>query len=948
MHATGRSRLSPIQINRTMATHFHRTRTLVSPRLRPEMYWSIALTALLLIGRALPASNFFTAQGYLPVHTVLEFVGISVSVMVFALAWNLRRQPGNSHNLILGIGFLSIGLIDLAHTLSYAGMPDLITPNGPEKAINFWLAGRLVAALVLLSVALRSVVFWSLAKCYVALLAGLGLAAAVWWAELGLGQWLPRTFIAGQGLTGFKIGFEYVLAAMYGLAAILLVLRGRHSRRDDLSWLAAAAWVLGLAEMFFTLYANVTDLFNLLGHVYKAIAFIFVYRALFVSGVQAPYHELRESDQMLSNILDTTRDGFLRTDVEGWVLDVNPAYVRLSGYTRQELLRMQLQDLVADHDASSLAGLLQRLIEHGSGLCEFRNRRRDGSIWDVEISATYRMVDGGQFLVFVRDITDRKNSDRLLLQRERDLKSVLDNMPSMIGYWGRDLRNRLGNHAYATWFGIDPATMPGMHIREVIGEALYQLNLPYIEAVLRGEAQSFERAIPLPDGRGVRYSLANYLPDVHDGEVVGFYVLVSDITPIKLVQAELEKYKTHLEDLVIERTRELANAKLAAETANVAKSAFLANMSHEIRTPLNAILGMSNILRREGVSPKQETRLDNINTAAQHLLASINAILDLSKIEAGKFTLEEAPVDIDSLLSNIRSILSDSLKAKGLRLVIEAAAMPCDMVGDAVRLQQALLNYVANAVKFTDHGTVTVRVGVVSESVGSALLRFEVQDTGIGIAPDAARQLFNAFHQADNSMTRKYGGTGLGLAITRRLAELMGGEVGVDSEPGVGSTFWFSARLTRRSLPVRALPEGDGDAERAIRERHAGKRILIVDDEPINREVAQIQLEALDLLVDVAEDGIQAVERAREKAGTGATAYAAILMDMQMPNMNGLEATRLIRDIPGCRRIPIVAMTANAFAEDKARCFAAGMDDFLTKPFEPAALYALLLRVLEA
>ncbi|WP_346286207.1 MASE3 domain-containing protein [Zoogloea sp.] len=927
-----------------MAAHLHRKHTLVPLFPGPEIYWSIVLTAVLLIGQALPASNFFTVQGYLPVHTSLEFVGIAVSVMVFALGWNLRRQPGNSHNLTLGIGFLSIGLIDLAHTLSYAGMPDLITPNGPEKAINFWLAGRLVAALVLLAVAVRSSVFWSLARCYVALGAGLGIAAAVWWSELAYGQWLPRTFIPGLGLTGFKIAFEYVLAGMYGLAAVLLVRRGRLSRRDDLSWLAAASWVLGLAEMFFTLYANVTDLFNLLGHVYKAIAYIFVYRALFVSGVQAPYQELRESDQMLSNILETTRDGFLRTDVQGRVLDANPAYVRLSGYTRQELLRMRLSDLVTDDDGPLLSGLLLRLVEHGSELCEFRNRRRDGSIWDVEISATHRMVDGGQFLVFVRDITDRKNSDRLLLQRERDLKSVLDNMPSMIGYWGRDLRNRLGNHAYATWFGIDPATMPGMHIREVIGDALYRLNLPYIESVLRGEPQSFERVIPLPDGTGVRFSLANYIPDRHDGEVVGFYVLVSDITPIKFVQAELEKYRTHLEDLVFERTQELANAKLAAESASVAKSAFLANMSHEIRTPLNAILGLSNVLRREGVSPKQATRLDNINTAAQHLLASINAILDLSKIEAGKFTLDEAPVDIGHLLANIRSILSDSLKAKQLHLRVEADAVPADMVGDAMRLQQALLNYVANAVKFTDHGTVTIRVLVESESDSSIRLRFEVADTGIGIEQSAAMQLFNAFHQADSSMTRKYGGTGLGLAITRRLAELMGGEVGVSSEPGVGSTFWFSAKLKRKPLPAREHPQETVDAEQLIIEQHSGKRILVVDDEPINREVAQIQLEALGLLVDVAEDGVQAVDRVRSREG--AAAYAAILMDMQMPNMNGLDATRCIRDLPGCRELPIVAITANAFAEDRARCFAAGMNDFLTKPFEPATLYAMLLRAL--
>jgi len=415
-----------------------------------------------------------------------------------------------------------------------------------------------------------------------------------------------------------------------------------------------------------------------------------------------------------------------------------------------------------------------------------------------------------------------------------------------------------------------------------------------------------------------------------------------DITERKLAEVELERHRNHLEQLVEERTAALNVAKDAAETANRAKSAFLANMSHEIRTPMNGILGMAHILRREGVTPVQSERLDKIDAAAKHLLAIIDDVLDLSKIEAGKLMLEEAPLDIGGILVNVVSILGERARATGVRLLIESRSLPKDLSGDPTRLQQALLNYATNAVRFTEKGTVTLRAVKLHETVESVLVGFEVEDTGIGLEPEAIRRLFRAFEQADNSTTRKYGGTGLGLAITRRLAELMGGEVGVDSTPGVGSIFWFSARLLKGPRQEEAATRRMewGDAKTRIRDGHGGKRVLVVDDEPMNQEIARFHLEEVGLVVDTAEDGTEAVARARESA------YGAILMDMQMPKLDGLEATRRIRELPGHRDTPVIAMTANAFAEDKARCFDAGMNDFLTKPFSPASLFETLLHAL--
>jgi CheY-like chemotaxis protein len=261
-------------------------------------------------------------------------------------------------------------------------------------------------------------------------------------------------------------------------------------------------------------------------------------------------------------------------------------------------------------------------------------------------------------------------------------------------------------------------------------------------------------------------------------------------------------------------------------------------------------------------------------------------------------------------------------------------------VGDPTRLQQALINYATNAIKFTEKGTVSLRTLNQEENTDSVMVRFEVQDTGIGITPEALPRLFSVFEQADNSMTRKYGGTGLGLAITRRLAKLMGGEAGAESTLEVGSTFWFTVKLKKGDEAAIAPTTIAVDAEAEIRRCHSGRRILVVDDEPINREVALIQLEAADLVADTAEDGAEAVAMVRKNS------YAAIIMDMQMPKLNGVEATQQIRQLPEYRDTPIIAMTANAFAEDRALCIAAGMNDFLIKPFNPDELFATLLRSL--
>jgi len=413
--------------------------------------------------------------------------------------------------------------------------------------------------------------------------------------------------------------------------------------------------------------------------------------------------------------------------------------------------------------------------------------------------------------------------------------------------------------------------------------------------------------------------------------------LIRNISERKQVEAELQAHRERLEALVETRTQDLIIAKNAAEAGSVAKSAFLANMSHEIRTPLNAITGMIHILRKSGLTTNQVEKLTKIEIASSHLLEIINNVLELSKIEAGKFVLQHVPVHIPTLLENITSILGQKAQEKGIELITEVDPDICTVYGDDSRLQQALLNLTTNALKFTDAGRVTVRVRAESQTNSTVTYRFEVEDTGIGISAEQQPRLFSAFEQADNSMNRKYGGTGLGLAITKKIAELMGGKAGMVSAEGKGSTFWFTAVL-RKDAPQLGVTEriNAEEAERTIKQKLGGKRILLVEDEPINREIAQALLEDVGFIVDLAEDGGKAIERVQ------AATYDLILMDMQMPHINGLEATRQIRLLPEGATIPIIAMTANAFAEDRELCIEAGMNDFIAKPVSVSLLYQKL------
>ncbi|KAB2923585.1 MAG: response regulator [Dechloromonas sp.] len=536
-----------------------------------------------------------------------------------------------------------------------------------------------------------------------------------------------------------------------------------------------------------------------------------------------------------------------------------------------------------------------------------------------------------------RALDAMKRSEEKRRAGEEMLRAIVDNTP--FEFWARDLDGRciMENATLVRRWGSLIGTRP--EDRATSPEVL-AIWLDNNSRAMSGELVDAEVAY-CHDGESRFYQ--NIIAPIRvDGRVIGIVGLNFDVTERKRALAELERYKVHLEELVADRTRELTEAKAVAESASVAKSVFLANMSHEIRTPLNAITGMTHLLRRAGVTAEQRGRLEKIEAAGTHLLAIINAILDLSKIEAGKLELEVADLDLQSLLDEVVAIVHGVTEAKGLLLVVDNTVMFRHLRGDPMRLRQALINYVSNAVKFTERGQITLRVSLDAQRDDGLLIRFEVSDTGVGIESSAIPRLFEAFEQADNSTTRRYGGTGLGLALTKHLARLMGGDVGVRSQAGVGSSFWFTACLERARIDAGVPGPADAvSAEAMLLDRHAGRRLLLVDDEVINREVVLELLDEVGLLVDVAEDGSRALAKVGEQT------YDLVLMDMQMPVMDGIEATRAIRRLPGTAGLPIVAMTANAFVEDKTRCLAAGMDEFIAKPVVPEILFAVILRLLD-
>ena len=639
---------------------------------------------------------------------------------------------------------------------------------------------------------------------------------------------------------------------------------------------------------------------------------------------------LRESEDRFRIMADSCPTLMWVTNAEGGVRFVNRTYQQFFGVTYEHVEGGKWQPLLHPDDGPAYVGAFLSAVEGRTPFrCEARVRRGDGEWRWLASYAEPRLSPAGAFLGHVGlslDVTERKDSEDALRRGEEKFRQLAENIREV--FWMRNPADKeilYVSPAYEQLWGRTCESHyrnPMAWLESVHPEDRAQAHQLF-ENQIAGANIASEYRIRTPDGQEKWIRDRGFPVCDQSGRRIRVAGIAEDITERKLYEEALVR------------------AREAADAANLAKSRFLANMSHEIRTPMNGVIGMLQLLLDTDLTPEQREYAGVIETSGRALLALIDDILDLSKIEARKITLLHADFDPRRTVRDAMETVAGQAKAKGVAFSWRTAPeIPSLLRGDPHRLQQVLINLAANAIKFTERGEVAVQAGLESREGGTATLRIAISDTGIGIQADQATALFLPFVQADASTTRKYGGTGLGLSISKQLVEMMGGRIGFDSRVGEGSTFWFTAVFEVPAEPAKAAAiEGPASlqAPGGVAEVRPEARILVAEDHPINRRVLLAQLEKLGCRARAVASGAEAVEAVEREE------FDLVLMDCQMPGMDGFEATRRIRG-SGRPDLPIVAVTADAMSGDRERCIREGMSDYLSKPIELCLLAEVLAK----
>ena len=616
---------------------------------------------------------------------------------------------------------------------------------------------------------------------------------------------------------------------------------------------------------------------------------------------------LRERERYLSTILETTQDGFWVIDRQGSIKSVNEAYCRMSGYTKEEILNKSLFAIEALENPDATAAHIDHIINSGSELFETKHRRKDGSVFDVEISATWLDMYGGIFVCYTRDITDRKRTENSLLQEKQFSRSTLDSLPGIFYMYSYpELRLILWNKQHESLLGYQDWEMEGRHLLQWHDPSAKDAVLRAVETVMENGQSSIESSLLAKDGRAIPFILSGVKFETQGKTYLmgtGF-----DFSARKKAEADM------------------VAAKIAAEAANQAKSEFLANMSHEIRTPLNGIMGMLQLLETSATEQERQQLCKLALQSTDRLTRLLSDILDLSRVEAGKTPMRAEPFNLREVLVQTIDLFAPMAVQSGLELHHRFdPALPDWVSGDSIRLQQVLTNLIGNAFKFTPQGHVSVDVSPLpSVQPGTVRIFFSISDTGCGIADDALGTLFQPFTQVSQGYARSHQGAGLGLTICKHLVTLMGGNMSVESELGIGTRFYFS-------IPFQATEQirmADKPALRELGTPRTG-RVLLAEDDEVTIFAVRRLLEKSGYTVSVVRNGQEAITQLQDED------FDIILMDVQMPVMDGTEATRIIREsvhLGEKRTIPIIALTAFAMPGDKEKFLLAGMNGYLAKP----------------
>jgi PAS domain S-box-containing protein len=673
--------------------------------------------------------------------------------------------------------------------------------------------------------------------------------------------------------------------------------------------------------------------------------------------VAAVFAKLNRRLRMLSQVVEQSPASVVITDLRGTIEYVNPGFVKTTGYTREDALGHNPRLLQSGIHTPDFYARMWEVLKRGEvwrdRVC---NRKKSGELFweDATIGPVFDAQGAVTHYVAVKvDITARRQAEEALAASENRYRLLAENMRDVV--WTVDMEmNRSYISSSIKWLTghtveealklpYDEVLTPesAKNTRELYREIL---NESRTNPQLLREPVCLEMEYRCKDG-GTVWTEANmsWLLD-DNGAPLGGMGVSRDITARKKAAQESEEYARKLE----QANRELAQATAAAEAANQAKGQFLASMSHELRTPLSGVIGMTELLRDTPLDDRQRAFVAACHSSGQSLLALINDVLDFSKIEAGKMELDEREFHLGKLVEETAAAMTFQALQKGLHIVSHVAPeVRLRVRGDDGRLRQVLINLIGNAVKFTEVGHVALKIEPAAKWPEDAMVRFEVTDTGIGIPPDRIDRLFQSFSQADSSTTRKYGGTGLGLAISKRLVELMGGQICVTSGAGEGSTFWFSVPLPPSDTADSEIAPSEAAVD--LQARNAllkGRRVLLAEDNRVNRMLVQEILRRVGAECCAVKNGLQALQAIdRER-------FELLLMDCQMPEMDGFETTRQIREMERAGELrghlPVIAMTANALKGDRERCLQAGMDHYISKPFEPAALLELIGRLFAA